>query len=111
LLAAAKQHDVFIPEGYGHWVVYALDEKEELKSFAPDVIFLILDGMPCWKHATRWRRVLMKSTCSDIYRAMINNYTEGIIFISTIDILPKRITEYDAPPACVIWNSNGKSIV
>lgn len=39
-----KKHEVFAPDGYGQWVKYALGADSRLEEFAPECIYIILDG-------------------------------------------------------------------
>ncbi len=83
----SRNHDVYCPEGYGTWEVYCLKANQELKAFAPQVIFIVLDGT-----------VLFVDKGQDVseqinqYKLYIENlvkiYTEAKVVVSTIDIKP-----------------------
>ena len=39
-----KENEVFQTDGYGEWITYALKKDERLAAFAPECLFLLLDG-------------------------------------------------------------------
>ena len=48
-----KENEVFQTDGYGEWITYALKKDERLAAFAPECLFLLLDGNVCLTVHTR----------------------------------------------------------
>lgn len=89
---AAKTHEVFSPSGYGQWISYALQKNEELLSFAPSIVFLIIDGnalMETYSDYTTGAEEI--ETCFSYIRKLAENYPYSTIAVSNIDVRRQRI--------------------
>jgi len=88
----AKTHEVFSPSGYGQWINYALQKNDELLSFAPSIIFLIVDGnalMETYSDYTAGAEEI--KTCFEYIHELAENYPYCTIAVSNIDICMRRI--------------------
>ncbi len=80
-------YDVFDSSGYGSWVSYALDWQSTLVDFAPQTIFLILDGnaMVAQANTLEEKRTILVQSINYI-DSMIQIYRDAVFFVSTLDI-------------------------
>ncbi len=101
----AKKKEVFETQGYGQWIHYALTESEALIDFAPDCIFVILDGFALLEECR-----FKEDGFAEIDRAMgyitslAKRYTNSFLAISTIDIPVRRIAPSNCPPIEDTWS-------
>ncbi len=82
-----SDYNVFNTEGYGQWIQYCLTENVELKSFHPDIIFVLLDGNDLLKDCMDIEKG--KETLNNAMTyidSLIKIYSKSIISVSTIDI-------------------------
>jgi FkbH-like protein len=82
-----SDYNVFNTEGYGQWIQYCLTENVELKSFHPDIIFVLLDGNDLLKDFMDIEKG--KETLNNAMTyidSLIKIYSKSIISVSTIDI-------------------------
>lgn len=88
----SKEHEVFSPEGYGQWIPYSLEKKNDFFSFNPKIIYVIIDGNALLETFCDYQ-----SGCSEIvkslsYIASLSEiYGDALIAVSTIDIRKTRI--------------------
>ncbi|MBQ0107766.1 MAG: hypothetical protein KBS34_01340 [Phascolarctobacterium sp.] len=92
-MTLAKQHDVFQADGYGQWVSYALTKNEQLFQFAPKLIFVLLDGNALLETCVSYEQGVEELRNNINYiRTMATNYPQSTVVVSTIDVLPKRVS-------------------
>ena len=100
----AKKNDVFETQGYGQWISYALNDSKALIDFAPNCIFVILDGFALLEECKT-----KEDGFTEIDRAMIqltalaNRYRNSDIAVSTLDIPARRIRITDEQPVETAW--------
>ena len=88
----SKKHEVYQTEGYGQWVSYALSKNEELTEFAPEIIFVLIDGNALLETVNSYEdgvREIIQSI--NIIKSMSQQYSNSQIAVSTIDIQKKRV--------------------
>lgn len=92
-MTLAKQHDVFQADGYGQWVSYALTKNEQLFQFAPKFIFVLLDGNALLETCVSYEQGVEELRNNiNYFRTMATNYPQSTVVVSTIDVLPKRVS-------------------
>ena len=105
----SKKNQVFETQGYGQWIRYALSDSTTLIDFAPDCIFLILDGFAlleeCGSKDDGFKEI--DRTMSHI-ASLAKRCSKSNIAISTIDIPIRHIHVSDGYPMenawCSYWN-------
>lgn len=101
----AKKNEVFQTQGYGQWIHYALTEDKELTEFAPDCIFIILDGFALFEECTSKDDGYHEINCAMEYiSALAKRHTNSLLAVSTIDIPIRRIAVSDSLPFEDSWN-------
>lgn len=89
-----KKMDCFDVPGYGNWASYAVEKNNELASFNPSVIFVLLDGnsmIESSNNSNEWEKEL--DSCISLIQSLSDNYPNSIIVASTIDIRRNSIRE------------------
>lgn len=83
----SSSHEIFSPSGYGSWLTDLLSPQSNLPSFAPDVIFIILDAETLFRscnHDLESIRDEMNNTFSLISQA-VENFSKTSFFVSNLD--------------------------
>lgn len=93
-----KENEIFQTDGYGKWITYALNRDERLAAFAPECLFLLLDGNALLESCSDFESGAdeLERTCRYV-KKLAENYPDSYLAVSTIDIRPKRISAGDAP--------------
>lgn len=93
-----KENEIFQTDGYGKWITYALGREEALLTFAPECLFLVLDGTTllgtCIDEEGRKKEL---DRTSLYIEKLAENYSGSYLVVSTIDVRPERIKAKDAP--------------
>lgn len=81
-----REYNIFSPEGYGQWISYCLNENTELRTFDPDIIFILMDGNDLLKNCSdaEMGKNILDNAITYI-TLLIKAYTRSIISVSTID--------------------------
>jgi len=92
-----KEHEVYIPDGFGQWIQETMIPNNKLIAFNPNAIFLLLDGNALIEGITdpSEAETELRAAISHCER-LAKNYTTVQIFISNIDIKPKSILSGDS---------------
>ncbi len=94
-----KEYEVFLPEGYGGWVTYALGRREDMAAFGADCIFLLLDGAALMRGLSEGEYEEAMDKTLQYIRGLADNYEQSLLFVSTLDFLPERVAAGDAADA------------
>lgn len=91
-----KEHEIFQTDGYGKWITYALGREEALSVFAPECLFLILDGTAllgaCSDEESRKKEL---DRTSLYIEKLAENYSGSYLVVSTIDVRPECVRAKD----------------
>lgn len=100
----SNKHHVFLANGYGQWVTYALSESPELEEFSPEIIFVLLDGNALIEtcYTEMQGREEIENALSYIVE-LSKRYSNCIIAVATIDIRPRSIMARDAHSLSSEW--------
>lgn len=91
-----KEHQIYFPPGYGQWIQETISPSEELRSFHPDAIFIILDGSALIANLSELGEIkTLLSNTADHCMNLARLYPSAKIFVSTIDIRPTKILPAD----------------
>jgi len=90
-----KKYTLYHQEGFGQWIQTALNPSEDLKSFSPEYIFLLLDGYAIWEKNPHNIYDELADYISYIEK-IVQNFPFSCVFISNIDIARKMIIPEDA---------------
>ncbi len=91
-----KEHELFLPDGYGEWVTYALHRDERMAAFAPECLLLLLEGNELLKQCREscdWEKELDRT--KEYVERLAENYHDCYLLVSTIDVKPERIRGRD----------------
>lgn len=92
-----KENEVFQTDGYGEWITYALKKDERLAAFAPECLFLLLDGNALLEGCKDMGSVKTVLDRSEQYiEKLAENYSASYLVVSTIDVRPEHIGAGDA---------------
>lgn len=92
-----KENEVFQTDGYGEWITYALKKDERLAAFAPECMFLLLDGNALLEGCQDMGSVKTVLDRSEQYiEKLAENYSASYLVVSTIDVRPEHIGAGDA---------------
>ena len=92
-----KENEVFQTDGYGEWITYALKKDERLAAFAPECLFLLLDGNALLEGCQDMGSVKTVLDRSEQYiEKLAENYSASYLVVSTIDVRPEHIGAGDA---------------
>lgn len=92
-----KENEVFQTDGYGEWITYALKKDERLAAFAPECLFLLLDGNALLEGCQDIGSVKTVLDRSEQYiEKLAENYSASYLVVSTIDVRPEHIGAGDA---------------
>jgi len=92
-----KEHDVYLPDGFGQWIQETMRPNDKLSSFNPDAIFLLLDGNALIEGITDPSEAEAElRTAISHCEHLAKNFPTVQIFISNIDIKPKTILSGDS---------------
>ena len=92
-----KENEVFQTDGYGEWITYALKKDERLAAFAPECLFLLLDGNALLEGCQDMESVKTVLDRSEQYiEKLAENYSASYLVVSTIDVRPEHIGAGDA---------------
>ncbi len=102
-----KEYEVFLPEGYGGWVTYALNQREDMAAFGADCIFLLLDGAELVRGLKKEQYEDAFDSALEYIRGLPAHYEKSLLFVSTLDIMPERVAAGDAADggllAAALW--------
>jgi len=83
--------EIYIPGGYGVWMQELLDENSQLVSSAPELVFLILDGISLFES---FREDEIDSIFETI-KSFVEKHASLHFFISEIDVWNRQILPND----------------
>ncbi|KYH34811.1 hypothetical protein CLTEP_12760 [Clostridium tepidiprofundi DSM 19306] len=88
----SKKHEVYLCNGYGNWVRELIDLDSRMYSFAPENVFLLLDGEELFKeiNSVEMCENEVKSYFDYIENSIKSNPSK-IYFVSNIDLPHKKI--------------------
>lgn len=88
----SKDNELYIQEGYGQWIREAINPSEPFKKFNPEAIFVLLDGTALLEEINSVDEVEQELQMAIRYCMQLATIFSSIpIFISNIDIAPKKI--------------------
>lgn len=92
----AKKHDVFKTDGYGQWFKFALSSDDELMKFAPECVFILLDGYTIIDNLNDDASISSElATYTVFIRQLSQRYPTAMIAVSSIHVLDRGISMGD----------------
>lgn len=85
-----RDHTYYVPPGYDTWIGELLAADTGLKKFAPEIVFLVLDGNSLLqKCTTKEEGLAILDMLFPYVEKLLKSYPESEVFVSTIDV-PER---------------------
>ncbi len=93
-----KEHSYYVPPGYDTWIGELLAAESGLETFAPELVFLLLDGRTLLKKCRSKEEgtATLDQLLSYVER-LLKSYPRAGIFVSTLDIPSCSIRPMNAP--------------